>query len=69
TPHQIIDFNTRLPLLQAATPGARADIVWGEHLIRGVTASGKVRALLADKAYEGSGSFPPKVVPEQAHRE
>lgn len=51
--HQIIDFKTRLPILQTATPGARADIVWGEHLIRGAPASWNVRGLLADKAYDG----------------
>lgn len=51
--HQIIDFTTRLPILQAATPGARADIVWGAHLIRGAPSSWKVRGLLADKAYDG----------------
>ena len=51
--HQIIDFRTRLPLLQTATPGARADIVWGEHLIRGAPRSWNVRGVLADKAYDG----------------
>jgi len=51
--HQIIDFKTRLPLVQAAAAGARADIICGEHLIRGTPSSGNVRALLADKAYDG----------------
>ena len=51
--HQIIDFKTRLPILQAATPGARADIIWGAHLIRGAPPSWNVRGLLADKAYDG----------------
>ena len=51
--HQIIDFRTRLPILQATTPGARADIVWGGHLIRGAPKSWNVRGLLADKAYDG----------------
>jgi len=50
---EIIDFKTRFPLLQAATPGARAAVVWGEHLIRGAPPSGNVRGLLADKAYDG----------------
>ena len=51
--HQIIDLKTRLPILQAATAGARADIVWGAHLIRGAPRAWSVRALLADKAYDG----------------
>lgn len=53
--HQVIDFKTRLPILQAATPGARADIIWGEHLIRGAPSSWRVNGFLADKAYDGWG--------------
>ncbi|OGE99795.1 MAG: hypothetical protein A3J05_00800 [Candidatus Doudnabacteria bacterium RIFCSPLOWO2_02_FULL_48_13] len=33
-PHQIIDYETRLPILQTVSPGARADVVWGKRLIR-----------------------------------
>ena len=66
--HQIIDFKTRLPILQAATPGARADIIWGAHLIRGAPPSWNVRGLLADKAYDGmkrvsDGGEPVDLVP------
>lgn len=50
--HQIIDFKTRLPLLQATTPGARADVIWGHNLIRGAPPSWKVTGFLADKAYD-----------------
>lgn len=50
--HQIIDFRTRLPLLQAATAGARADVIWGAHLIRGAPSAWRVRGVLADKAYD-----------------
>lgn len=32
--HQIIDFKTRLPVVQRVTPGARSDIIWGMNLIR-----------------------------------
>lgn len=32
--HSMIDFRTRLPLLQYATGVARADVVWGENLVR-----------------------------------
>jgi len=32
--HKIIDFQTDLPLLQVATAGSAADVVWGAHLIR-----------------------------------
>lgn len=50
--HQLIDFHTRLPLLQTVTGGARADIVWGSHLIRAAPASWDIRALVADKGYD-----------------
>lgn len=50
--HQLIDFRTRLPLLQIVTGGARADIVWGGHLIRAAPASWNVAALVADKGYD-----------------
>ena len=53
--HQIIDYKTNLPLLQEATPGARADITWGKNLIRGAPRSwqSKIRGLLADMGYDG----------------
>jgi hypothetical protein len=51
--HQIIDFKTRLPLLQYATPGARADIIWGTNLIRAAPSWWHVNGFLADKAYDG----------------
>lgn len=50
--HQMIDYETRLPLLQFATPGARADIVYGAHLIGAAPPWWKVRELAADKAYD-----------------
>ena len=50
--HTIIDYATRLPLLQTATPGARPDVVWGKNLIRGAPDSWRVAGLLADKAYD-----------------
>lgn len=48
--HTLIDYHTRLPLLQMVTPGARPDVIWGAHLIRGTPAAWKVTGLLADKA-------------------
>ena len=50
--HQIIDFKTRLPLLQATTGGARSDIVWGAYLIRAAPEEWKINGFLADKAYD-----------------
>lgn len=52
--HQMIDFKTRLPLHQIATPGARSDIRIGEALIRGSPASWRVRKFTADKGYDGA---------------
>lgn len=51
--HQIIDYQTRLPLLQVTTPGAKADIIGGKNLIRGAPESWHVDAVLADRAYDG----------------
>ena len=51
--HQMIDWKTRLPLLQFATPGARSDIVYGAHLIGAAPPWWKIRELAADKAYDG----------------
>ena len=50
--HQIIDYATRLPLLQYATSGARADVVWGTHMIRAAPCSWNVQGLAADKGYD-----------------
>ena len=50
--HQIIDYKTRLPIIQQATPGARADVIWGLNLIRVAPKSWNVKALLADKGYD-----------------
>jgi len=52
--HQMIDFQTRLPLSQIATPGARSDIRIGEVLVRGSPQSWKVRQFTADKGYDGA---------------
>lgn len=50
--HQIIDWTTRLPLRQIATPGARSDVILGHHLIRGSPESWRVTGFLGDKAYD-----------------
>lgn len=50
--HQIIDYYTRLPLLQYATSGARADIVWGSQLIRAAPRWWNVTGVSADKGYD-----------------
>jgi len=50
--HQIIDYETRLPLLQYATSGARADVAWGSCLIRAAPESWNVKGLSADKGYD-----------------
>jgi hypothetical protein len=50
--HQIIEFNTRLPLLQNTTGGARSDPKEGEKLIRAGPKDWKVRSLTADKGYD-----------------
>jgi hypothetical protein len=52
--HQIIDYYTRLPLRQLSTGGARSDIILGKNLIRGSPRNWKVRALAADKGYDGT---------------
>lgn len=50
--HSIIDYGTRLPITQKTTPGARADVVWGENLVRGAPQKWKVDYLAADRAYD-----------------
>lgn len=52
--HQMIEYDTRLPIMQRATGGARHDIVSGHSLIRASPKSWKVRAVLADKGYDSS---------------
>jgi len=52
--HQLIDFKTRLPLRQIATPGARSDIRLGEVLVRGSPTTWQVRQFTADKGYDGA---------------
>ncbi len=52
--HQIIDFETRLPLKLKTTGGARADIVLGRNLVRGAPKywKKKIKAFLADRGYD-----------------
>ena len=52
--HQIIDYNTRLPLIQQSTGGARSDIVLGRNLVRGSPKEWKkkVEDFLADRGYD-----------------
>jgi len=52
--HQIIDWETRLPLKLRCTGGARADIVLGRNLVRGAPKywKKKIKAFLADRGYD-----------------
>jgi len=50
--HSLIDYETRLPVTQIATPGARADIVLGRVLIDRAPPAWPVRSLAADKGYD-----------------
>ena len=50
--HRIIDWKTRLPLRQIATPGARSDVILGHHLVRGSPPAWNVTGFLGDKAYD-----------------
>ena len=50
--HQMIDYKTRLPVLQYTTPGARADVIWGLKLIRAAPKDWNVKGILADKGYD-----------------
>lgn len=52
--HQIIDYQTRLPLRQISTGGARSDIMIARDLIRGSPRKWRVEALAADKGYDGA---------------
>lgn len=50
--HQIIDWKTRLPIMQTATPGARSDVILGHHLIGRSPPDWNVTGFLGDKAYD-----------------
>ena len=50
--HSLIDFETRLPVLQIATGGARADVVCGSHLVGLALPGWPVGSLAADKGYD-----------------
>jgi len=50
--HAVIDFETRLPVLQIATPGARADVTLAHTLIGRAPPDWNVRSLAADKGYD-----------------
>lgn len=50
--HQIIDWKTRLPILQCATPGARSDVILGHHLVGRAPPEWRVSGFLGDKAYD-----------------
>lgn len=50
--HKLIDFQTDLPLLQIATYGSAADVIFGVHLIRAAPKEWNVTALVADKGYD-----------------
>ena len=52
--HSVIDYKTRLPLLQTTTGGARSDIILGRNLIRGAPKKWKkkVDMVAADKGYD-----------------
>lgn len=54
--HALLDFHSRLPLLQEVTNGAVADITIGEVLIRGAPSSLPVTGFSGDKGYD-SESF------------
>src|ERR1700722_17640564 len=49
--HEIIDYATRLPLLQTVTPGNVADITAGKALVSRALPSLPVRSCAADKGY------------------
>jgi len=50
--HQMIDYDTRLPILQTSTGGARADVILGQALIDRAPPHWKVKGLAADKGYD-----------------
>jgi len=50
--HQIIDWKTRLPILQLATPGARSDVILAHHLIGRAPPDWKITGFLGDRAYD-----------------
>jgi len=50
--HQIIDWKTRLPILQIATPGARSDVILAHHLVGRSPPDWNMTGFLGDKAYD-----------------
>ena len=50
--HSIIDWKTRLPMLQIATPGARSDVILGHHLVGRAPPHWNMIGFLGDKAYD-----------------
>lgn len=50
--HEIIDWKTRLPLLQSVSAGNVADITEGERLVERAPPSLRVRSFAADKGYD-----------------
>jgi len=50
--HTVIDHDTRLPVLQIATPGARADVTLAHTLIERAPPFRPVTSLAADKGYD-----------------
>ena len=51
--HQLIDYVTRLPLMQFVSNGSYADIRGGEILVDRAPPSWRINAFAADKAYDG----------------
>ncbi len=50
--HAMIDHDTRLPVLQIATPGARADVTLAHEIVNRAPPDWPVRSLAADKGYD-----------------
>lgn len=50
--HQIIDWKTRLPLRQIATPRARSDVRLGHHLVGRAPPDWNITGFLGDRAYD-----------------
>ena len=50
--HTVIDHDTRLPVMQIATGGARSDFTLAHHLIDRAPPVWRVRSLAADKGYD-----------------
>jgi hypothetical protein len=50
--HSIIDYESRLPVLQIMTGGARSDVMLGHQLISRAPPHWQVRSFTADKGYD-----------------